>query len=85
MAREHLNKSKSYTMDSDGGNYRSSTELSVIQNAVEMKAEEMATDLVDELEAKGIVSPKDYEGKQEVIGKTVEDYQGKFMRWLQSQ
>ena len=84
-ARENLSGTKTYTTDPQTAEYRSDEELTKIQSAIEKKAEEMANDFLDELDAKGIVSAMDYYDKQSIIEETVKSYQNKFVRWLQAQ
>ena len=46
--------------------------MRVIQGRVDNKAEEMATDFLDELEARGVKDANDYGNKQEIVKETVE-------------
>jgi len=84
-AREYLADSESYKMRPDKSEYRSSDELAMIESAIEQKAEEMSTDFADELEAKGVVTPEDYFGKQQIVKASLDSYRDKFMKWLQEQ
>lgn len=83
-ANDYLADTKAYASDSNA-EYRPKVELALIQSAIQAKGEEMATDFLDELEARGVVDASDYENKQDVVKEIVENYQNKFLRWLQTQ
>ena len=85
IANENLSASKTYVAKGKESEYRSRGELRTIQSGVENKMEEMATDFVDELEARGVVTSNDYESKQQIVIEVVESYQDKFNRWLKAQ
>ncbi len=85
IAKEHLSGSKAYITGENEADYRPKDELRLIQSRVESKAEEMATDFLDEIEARGIMSASDYVSKQQTVKDTVESYQNKFIKWLRSQ
>ena len=84
-AKDYLSKKRAFRRDPTTDEYRSSEELAQIEADVREKAEKMSEDFVDELEVKGITTPKDYEQKTRIIGETFEIYRNRFMKWLSRQ
>jgi len=74
--------------DKEKQRYRSSKELEKIKTDAKKQCEAMTRELVDELEAEGIVSPEDFKrqhGKKYVAEEVLEKYLnrlGKYLRGL---
>jgi hypothetical protein len=45
----------------------------------------MSIDFVDELNAKGIVTPEDFEQKSDIVESVLVAYREKLVKWLQEQ
>jgi len=84
-AKDYLANQEAFRLDSDTGDYRTRKELTTIETGVMKKAEQMSSDFLDELHAKGISSPKDYEEKWRILEKTLMSYRDKLFKWLRDQ
>ena len=84
-AKRYLSDSEAYRRDPKKNDYRTVEELRSIDSNVSSKADEMSIDFVDELNAKGIVTPEDFEQKSDIVEGVLVAYRERLVKWLQEQ
>ena len=80
-----MSDSEAYRRDPKKNDYRTAEELRSIDSNVSSKADEMSIDFVDELNAKGIVTPEDFEQKSDIVEGVLVAYRERLVKWLQEQ
>jgi len=80
-----LSDSEAYRRDPKKNDDRTVEELRSIDSNVSSKADEMSIDFVDELNAKGIVTPEDFEQKSDIVEGVLVAYRERLVKWLQEQ
>jgi hypothetical protein len=84
-AERYLSGSEAYKRDPTKNDYRTPDELRSINSSVSKKADEMSVDFVDELNAKGIVTPDDFDQKSGIVESVLVTYRERLIKWLQEQ
>lgn len=84
-ARNLLSSSNAFRRNLGEGDYRTPEQLGSIDTNVINKADELSIDFIDELNAKGIRTPEDFETKSDVAEQILLTYREKLVEWLQKQ
>lgn len=84
-AEKYLETLNEFRVDPKTGGYRSPRGLSKITATLRSKAEEMSIDFIDELEARNLSTPEDYEVNWPVLKEIIANYIGKYLEWLKRQ
>lgn len=84
-AKDYIENFEAFRFDSEKGDYRTKEEVERIEGAIRARAEEMAADFLEELEAKGVVTSRDYKEKWTILEETLRDYREKILEWLRRQ
>ena len=82
-AKNYLSNSEAYRRDVAKNDFRTPEQLDAINSTIDSRADDMSIDFIDELEAKGIQNPDDFETKSEIIENVLISYRKKVFEWLQ--
>jgi len=80
-----LSKAEAYRKNIAENDFRPPEQLDSINSIVDSKAEEMSVDFIDELSAKGVNNPDDFEEKSQIVEEVLLSYRKKLFEWLQKQ
>lgn len=84
-ATNYLSNAEAYRRNIAENDFRPPEELDSINSIVDSKAEEMSVDFIDELNAKGVKNPGDFEEKSQIVEEVLLSYRKKLFEWLQKQ